>query len=212
MGKFASGKRAYFISDRSGQRYPYRDARREWTGAIVGPDEFEPKHPQLYPVRNLSEPQALRDARPDRTEPAVQQLLRKNAFSSSVIAGSSVITVTEINHGRTTGDRVRFRKVNGFNGFSSSNLSAASGYIINVVDSDTYTFSAGLETSINGNTNGDQRGGGENATVEEESETSVATMGVVFTVSVAAVTTTSVTTFDSSSITLDSSTKTFDEG
>ena len=164
MGKFSSGKHAYFISDRSGQRYRYKDARREWTGAIVGPDEYEPKHPQLFPVRNVVDVQALRDARPDRTEPAVQQLLRKNAFSSSVIAGSSVVTVTEINHGRTTGDTVRFRNVTGFNGFSSSNLSAASGYTINVVDSDTYNFSAGSETSTNSNTTGDQRGGGENAT------------------------------------------------
>lgn len=65
MSKFASGKRAYFISDRSGQRYRYRDAKREWTGAIVGPDEFDPKHPQLFPVRNISDPQALRDPRPD---------------------------------------------------------------------------------------------------------------------------------------------------
>tara|TARA_R100001510_G_C7613640_1_gene176433 strand:- start:78 stop:542 length:465 start_codon:yes stop_codon:yes gene_type:complete len=65
MSKFASGKRAYFISDRSGQRYRYQDAKREWTGAIVGPDEFEPKHPQLFPVRNIADPQALRDPRPD---------------------------------------------------------------------------------------------------------------------------------------------------
>ena len=109
MGKFSSGKHAYFISDRSGQRYRYKDARREWTGAIVGPDEYEPKHPQLFPVRNVVDVQALRDARPDRTEPAVQQLLRKDAFASGS-SGSSVITVTEINHGRTTADTVRFRR------------------------------------------------------------------------------------------------------
>ena len=64
MSKFASGKHAYFISDRSGQRYRYKDARREWTGAIVGPDEYEPKHPQLGPFRALTDPQALKDARP----------------------------------------------------------------------------------------------------------------------------------------------------
>ena len=64
MSKFASGKHAYFISDRSGHRYRYKDARREWTGAIVGPDEYEPKHPQLGPFRALTDPQALKDARP----------------------------------------------------------------------------------------------------------------------------------------------------
>lgn len=160
MGKFSSGKHAYFISDRSGQRYRYKDARREWTGAIVGPDEYEPKHPQLFPVRNVVDVQALRDARPDRTEPAVQQLLRKNAFASGS-SGSSVITVTEINHGRTTADTVRFRSVHGFDGFSTSNLANSSGYSITVVDTDTYTFTAGSETATAGN----QRGGGENATV-----------------------------------------------
>ena len=108
MGKFASGKNSYFISDRSGQRDRYKDARREWTGSIVGPDEFEPKHPQLFPVRNVSDVQALRDARPDRTEPAVQQLLKINSFSSGS-SGSSTITVTEVNHGRSTGNTVRFR-------------------------------------------------------------------------------------------------------
>ena len=49
MAKFASGKYAYAISDRSGFRYRYRDMRREWNGALVGKDEFEAKQPQLGP-------------------------------------------------------------------------------------------------------------------------------------------------------------------
>ena len=65
MSKYASGKRAYFMSDRSGFRYNYRDMKKEWNGAMVGPDEFEPKHPQLGPFRKVKDPQALRDARPD---------------------------------------------------------------------------------------------------------------------------------------------------
>jgi hypothetical protein len=47
MGKFASGKESYAISDRSGFRYPYRVMKKEWNGLLVGPDEFEPKQPQL---------------------------------------------------------------------------------------------------------------------------------------------------------------------
>jgi hypothetical protein len=66
---FASDKNAYGISDRSGFRYRLRDMRREWTGALVGPDEFEPKHPQLEPPKPGPDPQALRNPRPDRTEP-----------------------------------------------------------------------------------------------------------------------------------------------
>jgi len=65
---FASGKKAWGISDRSGFRYPLKDMRREWTGSLVGPDEYEEKHPQLYPSRKVSDPQALRDPRPDTRE------------------------------------------------------------------------------------------------------------------------------------------------
>jgi len=65
MSKYASGKRAYGISDRSGFRYRYKDLKREWNGAIVGPDEFETKHPQLFPRRKVFDAQALRDARPE---------------------------------------------------------------------------------------------------------------------------------------------------
>lgn len=65
MARYASGKHSYFISDRSGFRYDYRDMKIEWTGAAVGPDEFEPKHPQLEPVRDVADPEALKNARPD---------------------------------------------------------------------------------------------------------------------------------------------------
>lgn len=66
---YASGKNAYGISDRSGFRYKLNEMKREWTGALVGPDEYEPKHPQLRPPRAGPDPQALRNPRPDREEP-----------------------------------------------------------------------------------------------------------------------------------------------
>jgi hypothetical protein len=69
MGRFASGKFAYGISDRSGFRYRLNEMKREWTGMLVGPDEFETKQPQLKPRRKVSDPQALKNARPARTEP-----------------------------------------------------------------------------------------------------------------------------------------------
>ncbi|MGB1651932.1 MAG: hypothetical protein ACPHHR_10180 [Cycloclasticus sp.] len=65
MSKFATGKYAYSISDRSGFRYRYKDMRKEWTGALVGKDEWEAKQPQLGPFRKVIDAQALRDARPD---------------------------------------------------------------------------------------------------------------------------------------------------
>jgi len=69
MGKFASGKNSYAISDRSGFRYRYKDMRKEWTGALVGKDEFESKQPQLGPFKKVSDAQALKDARPNTKNP-----------------------------------------------------------------------------------------------------------------------------------------------
>mgnify|MGYP001562384990 CR=1 FL=1 len=69
MGKFASGKESWAISDRSGFRFPYRLMKREWNGLLVGPDEYEPKQPQLGPFRKVVDPEALQNARPDRVEP-----------------------------------------------------------------------------------------------------------------------------------------------
>ena len=71
MAKYATGKKAYGISDRSGFRYTLKKMQKEWTGMLVGFDEFEPKHPQLEPVRKFSDPQALKNPRPDRVEPVV---------------------------------------------------------------------------------------------------------------------------------------------
>ena len=65
MGKYAVGKDAYGISDRSGFRYRLRDMRKEWNGLLVGKDEYEEKHPQIQPVRRAIDAEALRDPRPD---------------------------------------------------------------------------------------------------------------------------------------------------
>ena len=68
MSQYAAGKKAWGISDRSGFRYRLQDMRKEWTGALVGPDEYEPKHQQLYPPKASPDPQALRNPRPDEGE------------------------------------------------------------------------------------------------------------------------------------------------
>ena len=65
MGKYAVGKNAYGISDRSGFRYRLRDMRKVWNGLLVGKDEYEEKHPQIQPVRRAIDAEALRDPRPD---------------------------------------------------------------------------------------------------------------------------------------------------
>tara|TARA_R100000388_G_scaffold94865_1_gene83848 strand:- start:3619 stop:4074 length:456 start_codon:yes stop_codon:yes gene_type:complete len=65
MARYASGSKAYGISDRSGFRYKLSEMLTEWNGAKVGPDEFEAKHPQLEPISPGPDPQALFDPRPD---------------------------------------------------------------------------------------------------------------------------------------------------
>ena len=65
--------------------------------------------------------------------------------------------MTEINHGRSTGDTVRFRDVEAFDGFTEAVIEGASGYSITKVDSDTYTFSASSGTATTGSIKG---GGG----------------------------------------------------
>jgi hypothetical protein len=65
MAKYASGKNAYAISDRSGMRYRYKDMRKEWNGSLVGKDEFEAKQPQLGPFKKAVDPEALQNARPE---------------------------------------------------------------------------------------------------------------------------------------------------
>ena len=79
MSKFATGKNAYAISDRSGFRYKYTDMRKEWTGLRVCPQCYEPKHPQLEPRSVPFEPEALWHPRPDRKEP-VEIPVGQNTF------------------------------------------------------------------------------------------------------------------------------------
>tara|TARA_R110000803_G_scaffold107927_1_gene176086 strand:- start:471 stop:797 length:327 start_codon:yes stop_codon:yes gene_type:complete len=74
MSNFATGKNAYAISDRSGFRYRYKDMRKEWNGLLVGRDEYETKQPQLGPFRKVSDPQALKDARPPQDSASINAI------------------------------------------------------------------------------------------------------------------------------------------
>ena len=143
----AVGKYSKFISDRSGMEFPYKEMVIEWNGARVHTSEYEKKHPQLEPERFVAEPQGLRNARPDRTEPAVARLLGPNPFS--ITSGSTTITVTDINHGRSTGDIVVFRNVDGsLGGVAPSAFESASGFSITVTTTDKYTFTLGSTPTI----------------------------------------------------------------
>ena len=143
----ASGKYAKFISDRSGLEFPYSEMAIEWNGAKVHISEYEKKHPQLEPKSFMAEPQGLRNARPDRVEPAVARLLPANPFA--ITSGSTTITVTEPNHGRSTNDTVRFRNVDGSpGGIAPSAYTADTGFSITVTTTDNYTFTLGSTPNI----------------------------------------------------------------
>ena len=63
MSRFASGRFAKRISDRSGMAFPYNEMVEEWTGARVHYTEYEEKHPQLEPRPIVQDPQSLQFAR-----------------------------------------------------------------------------------------------------------------------------------------------------
>jgi len=156
MTRYASEKYALGISDMSGRAYHLRDMRLEWNGFLVGKDEFEAKQPQLTPPKVLADPQALRISRPDRVEPPVEVLLQFNPFRSGD-SGSTTINVFQPGHGRSTGDTVRFRNVEDFDGFTASMIESAAGFSITKVDDDNYTFTASSGTATSGSVLG---GGG----------------------------------------------------
>ena len=136
----SSGKFAKFISDRSGMEFPYSEMVIEWNGSRVHISEFEPKHPQLEPKSHSADAQGLLNARPARTEPAVARVLTLNPLS--LTNGSQNITVFEDNHGRSSGDVVRFRNAEGSLGMTSSDINKSAGFTITKIDDNNYRFTA----------------------------------------------------------------------
>ena len=155
MSNFSSGKSAKAISDRSGMAFPYREMLKEWNGSFVHQSEFETKHPQIEMKVHKPDRQALQNARSDRDESAVPNLLPLNGFKTAS-SGTSVITVTEPNHGRSSTDTVRFYDVSSFDGITATNITRAAGYTITKVDDNSYTFTVATDTATSGNL----RGGG----------------------------------------------------
>ena len=167
MGKFASGKNAFAISDRSGFRYRYKDMRKEWNGLLVGKDEFESKQPQLGPFRTVSDPQALQDARPQTPD-------RTSAFQ--VITTNGIIYL----------------------GNGNWSTSGTTEMPTSIPDSPSMFGQVGLAT----------------LTISNVTGVSANVSGIAGTASVGAVSVIagSAPRFDSTSVTLDSTTDTFDEG
>ena len=148
MAKYATGKHAKAISDRSGMEFPYREMVREWNGAFVHNSEFEPKQPQLEPKTKGGDGVALLNVRPDRNEPPTAVLLPNNPFT--ITNGSATLTVSLLNHTLKVGDFVLFYNPASNNPIESFNLGSNLFPIFAV--SDAITASATTAT-FNSNTN-----------------------------------------------------------
>ena len=147
MSNFSKGKFAKFISDRSGMEFPYKEMVKEWNGSRVHVSEFEPKQPQLQPKPHGADPQGLPMAKPDRTEPATQNMLPGNPFN--ITSGSTTITVTEPSHGRSNSDTVVFRNVDGSpGGVAFTAFENSSGFSITVTGTNNYTFTLGSTPTV----------------------------------------------------------------
>ena len=149
MAKYATGKYAKAISDRSGMEFPYREMVREWNGSFVHYTEFEPKQPQLEPKPQSPDGVALLNVRTDRTEPDTTVRLPNNPCETYQ-AGSAIINVFAPGHGLTDSTTYRFRgapttspgtgtstnpvfayaSIPNFDGISGSNIEKAAGYTI----------------------------------------------------------------------------------
>jgi len=66
--KHATGKKSRAISDQSGFQVPYTSLVTQWDGLRVEPSEFDPKHPQLTPAKNVVDATALFKPRPDNDQ------------------------------------------------------------------------------------------------------------------------------------------------
>ena len=94
MPRYASGKFAQRISDRSGMAFPYNEMVQEWNGSWVHTSEFEPKHPQLEPLPIVTDPQSLQHAKPQKVNAIVP--LTNNLYARNIF-GAKKQTISQFN-------------------------------------------------------------------------------------------------------------------
>jgi hypothetical protein len=177
MAKFASGKYAKAISDRSGMEFPYLEMVKEWNGSLVHVSEFEPKQPQLEPKPASADGISLQQVRIARTEPSTTVSIPDNGFETYQ-AGSGIINVYSPGHGLTDSTTYVFRgptTVGGsyanpsdFDGITGANIANSSGYTIRTgkfisgardastdyLATNFFYFTVNTDTATSGNING----------------------------------------------------------
>ena len=93
---YAAGKKSRARCDRCGFVYKYTELQKEWNGLKTCPECYEPKHPQLEPILQPVDPEALREPRPSEIPPTTGYGIVKteNTKNSLGVTGLSM----NINH------------------------------------------------------------------------------------------------------------------
>tara|TARA_R100000664_G_C2716147_1_gene111185 strand:+ start:124 stop:525 length:402 start_codon:yes stop_codon:yes gene_type:complete len=94
MPRYATGKFALRISDRSGAAFPYNEMVKEWNGSTVHISEFEPKHPQLEPNYHPTDPESLQNAKGQIIDATVS--LTNNLYATNIF-GTKKQTISQFN-------------------------------------------------------------------------------------------------------------------
>ena len=86
MARYATGKKSKAISDISGFKVDYKSLKTTYDNLRVEPEEFDPKHPQLTPAKNIFDATALFQPRPDNAEENVKLNLgfTQDIFASKI--------------------------------------------------------------------------------------------------------------------------------
>ena len=93
MPKYATGRYAKRISDRSGMAFPYNEMVKEWNGSTVHYTEFEAKHPQLDPRYHPTDPQSLQNAKPQISNANI--LLGINLFAGNIFNSNGMMPIED---------------------------------------------------------------------------------------------------------------------
>ena len=103
MAKFAKGRKSKAISDISGFEVPYAKLKTTYDNLRVEPQEFDPKHPQLTPAKNVIDATALFNPRPDNDPENVTISFgfTQNIFASKIEKSQNSVGIP--GHGRIGG-------------------------------------------------------------------------------------------------------------
>jgi len=102
---YATGKFAKALCDRCGFEYKLLELREEWNNLKVCPSCYEPKHPQLEPLRAKADPESLYKPRPNNDHEEGEGfvvVVNTNIFKPDFMNPSTLptnFTVTEMTGG-----------------------------------------------------------------------------------------------------------------